>query len=172
MKTRPDWLPPLANIDGPIEIVVPQLYAIFHHDIVSGGLRLNNWCLIWDQHPREIFGLTYEECFWHLVSRYRYMWTSAGLMKQRDFDPLRAERLPWFAPTVKHANSDNVLVWNYLEKGRRLRTYVWLYDWDYVIVLEPKRLRKGMVYFIITAYYVDGPATKKSLEIKYEKRCR
>lgn len=171
MNPRPDWLPEMESADGDISAVVGRLYAVFHRDVVMGRPRLRQTELWWDRRPTNVFGFRFEEGFWHLVSRDYEVWTAAGREWRRDFDPPRAQRLPWFAPTVQHADSTGVLVWDYLEADGKVNTYVWLSDWDYLILLRKRPQRRGDVYFLKTAYHVDGPATKTKLHRKYEKRC-
>ncbi|MCX6841962.1 MAG: hypothetical protein NTX53_06775 [candidate division WOR-3 bacterium] len=166
MRATPDWLPELASLAGPVDMVVRQLYAIFHRDIVRGSLVFQGAQVWWDRRSREVFGLTYEETFWHLVSRED---RSGGA---RELDPPRAERLPWFAPTIRHIGAEPVLAWDYLEASGKINTYVWLRDWDYVIVVQRRVQRRGEVYFLLTAYHVDGPSTVARLHGKYERRLR
>jgi len=49
--------------------------------------------------------------------------------------------------------------------------YLWLENWDYVIVLEKRQLRGGRnIAFLITAFYVEGERTRRNLRRKYESR--
>jgi hypothetical protein len=57
-------------------------------------------------------------------------------------------------------------MWDYEEGRRRVRTYLWLREYDYAVILEK---RKGH-YYLITAYYVDGDSNRRSLRRKYEQR--
>jgi hypothetical protein len=124
----------------------------------------------WDRSPTEVFGFTYEGGFWHLVSRYHYEWSPSGRAKRRDFDPPRAERLPWFAPVVRNADTEAVLAWDYLEANGKINTYLWLSNWDYVVVLQRRSQTRGEVYFLVTAYHVDGPGTAAKLHRKHERK--
>jgi len=51
-----------------------------------------------------------------------------------------------------------------------LRTYLWLESFDYVIVLEKRNLRIGIIAFLITAYHVDGAWIRSQLLKKYANR--
>ncbi|MGH2617297.1 MAG: hypothetical protein ACRDJC_18855, partial [Thermomicrobiales bacterium] len=62
------------------------------------------------------------------------------------------------------------MVWNYREGRGRLRTYVWLERWSYVVVLEAITTRDGEVMQIVTAFHVDGKATERAVRRKYEQR--
>jgi hypothetical protein len=162
MKRRPDWLPALASVSGVWEVMLKRLYRIFEADFKHKGCTLGGRPLRWDS--RILTGERYEEGFWHLITQ------TDQNTKERLFDPRRAERLPWCAPTIMNAHDSAVLMWDYLEARNRLRTYLWLKDWDYVIVLEKKPHRRGEVAFLITAYYVSGQSTRKNLQRKYDKR--
>jgi len=63
-----------------------------------------------------------------------------------------------------------VKVWDYREAKGRIRTYLWLESFDYVVILEKRKQRIGMVAFLITAFYVEGESRKRSLTSKYSKR--
>ena len=154
---KPDWLPDMISMDGEWNAVLSGLYAIFDHDFKQGKPTLNKMTVWWNQRI-EKDGI-YEEGFWHLISR------NDPCTKERLFDIRRAERLPWCSPVLSHAHDAAVIMGDYQE-GRRIRTYVWLKDHDYVIVLERRRQNIGLVAFLITAYHVDGPSRRKSLERK------
>ena len=51
-----------------------------------------------------------------------------------------------------------------------MRIYLWLEQYEYVIILERKAKRLGMVAFLVTAFHVDGPQRREGLERKYRKR--
>lgn len=154
---KPDWLPDMISTDGEWDIVLSSLYAIFDRDFRKGKPTFNKVPVWWNQRIEK--GEKYEEGFWHLISR------NDQVTKERFFDPRRAERLPWCCPVLTHANDNAVVVGDYRE-GRHMRTYVWLKESDYVIVLEVRRQNIGHVAFLITAYHIDGPSRRKSLERK------
>ncbi len=160
----PAWLPELASLAGPVDVVVRQLYAIFHRDIIRGSLEFRQAQVWWDRRPHEAFGLTYEETFWHVVSRED---KSAGV---RELDPPRAERLPWCAPTIRNCADPAVRVWDHARPDGRDSTYVWLHELDYVVVMRRRQQRDGGVYFLVTAYRLDGPAERHWFERSYAKR--
>jgi hypothetical protein len=97
-----------------------------------------------------------EEAFWHLTTKDQY--------GDRLFDARRSERLPWCRPTITNSTDAQVTAWKYEEGRSRVRLYLWLEKWDYVIVLElrPRRL------FLVTAYHVDGDSTRRSLRRKLQ----
>ncbi len=89
---------------------------------------------------------------------------------ERLLDNRRAERLSWCVPIICNSNDDEVKVWDYKESSGRVRTYLWLKNMDYVVVLERKEIKFEEVFFLITAYYVDGASRRRHLHKKYERR--
>jgi hypothetical protein len=158
----PDWLPDLVSVEGEWEEVLAKLYRIFDHDLRQTGCCFEDRPVWWDQRKLES---PYEEGFWHLITKFDHN------QKERLFEPRRAERLPWCKPTVMNCGDPEVKVWDYKEARGKIRTYLWLENWDYVIVLEKRQLSGGHnIAFLITAFYVEGKSTRKSLQRKYEKR--
>jgi hypothetical protein len=160
----PDWLPDIVSVEGEWEKVLAKLYRIFAYDFRQTGCCFEDRPVWWDRRKLES---PYEEGFWHLITQLDHN------QKERLFEPRRAERLPWCKPTIMNCGDLEVKVWDYKEARGKIRTYLWLENWDYVIVLEKRQLRGGRnIAFLITAFYVEGKSTKKSLQRKYEKRER
>ncbi|TET45210.1 hypothetical protein E3J62_08160 [candidate division TA06 bacterium] len=162
-KACPGWLPVTISVDGDWRNnVLPLLYSVFVKDFKQTRRMFENRPVWWD--IRIVPGGVYEEGFWHLITRIGSKTT------ERLFDPRRAERLPWCGPTISNSSDVAVKVWDFKEASGRLRTYLWLEDWDYAIVLEKKQERLGEVAFLVTAFYVDGESRRKSLRGKYAKK--
>lgn len=156
--TRPSWLPEIVSVNGEWNDVVTRLYAIFDSDIKRGNRNFRGLPVWWDR--RILPDQKYEEGFWHLISKD---YCNAA---DRLFDPRRAERLPWCGPTITNSHDPVVTVWDYRETSGRVRTYVWLENWDYLIILEKRQQRRGLIAFLITAYFVEGDSTKRKLRRK------
>ena len=156
------WLPQMVCIDGVWFEAISRLYSIFVTDIKDGRPFFENLELWWDR--RILPGESYEECFWHLVTKDDQE-TGGRLLDNR-----RAERLPWCGPTICYSTDPAVKVWDYEEAKRRIRTYLWLEDYDYVVVLEKQTRGFREVAFLVTAYHVDGESRRRSLEKKYNAR--
>ena len=161
MSPMPQWLPSMVSVDGVWEVVLRNLYTIFEHDFKTTQPLLGGKRVFWD---RRILEGNKEEGFWHLITRTD---KESGA---RLLDPRRAGRLPWCAPTINNSGDISVKLWNYREGNGRLRTYVWLEDWDYIIILEKRPQKLGDVFFLITAYHVDGENRKRQLRNKYAKK--
>lgn len=166
MSATPSWLPPMAETDGVWEEVVARLYAVFQLDFKQGRPTFEGRPVWWDR--RILSGDIYEEGFWHLITR-----TNRQTGDRIPEFP-RAKRLPWCAPCVRTSPTPELKVWDYLEGNGRTRTYVWLKDWEYVVVLEKQTRRQAgrslPIALLITAYHVDGPASRRRLTRKYEQR--
>ena len=162
MSIKPDWLPPMISLDGIWDTVLCCLYEIFHTDFKQRKPRFGNLPVWWDK--RILQGEKYEEGFWHLISR------CDKKTKERLLEPRRAERLPWCCPTIENKDDCVVTVWDYQEAKGKMRTYLWLESWDYVVILEKRKLRIGTIAFLITAFHVDGNSRKEDLKDKHSKR--
>ncbi len=160
--SRPSWLPDLIPIGTDPEEFIARLYQVFSRDFKRDGCALRGMPVWWDAQfpPGDIF----EQGFWHLVS------CANKKTKQRELDYRRAQRLSWCSPTIKNADDPAVTAWDYREGSKRVRTYLWLRDYDYVVILEKRQVWLGMVAFIVTAYVVGGRATRDKLRKRYNKR--
>jgi hypothetical protein len=128
---KPPWLPDLICVDGNFDDVVSWLYNIFHRDFVESHPKLAAMEVWHDKRVKP--GETYEEGFWHLIERVH------NKQESRNFDPRRAERLPWCAATLNNSQQPQVKYWICNEQGKQT-CYVWLEDYDYVIILEKRTL--------------------------------
>lgn len=162
MPEIPEWLPNMIAVDGEWEKVVEALYTIFSDDMVAGKPKLDNCHVWWDR--RVLEGDKYEEGFWHLISK------DDNETRERLFDSRRAERLPWCRPCIDNFRDRALKFWNYRISENRIETYLWLEEFDYVVIFQKKSHRIGTVYFLLTAYYVEGDTTRRRLRRKYENR--
>ena len=158
----PDWLPPLVSVNGEWTSIVIRLYAVFTADFKRKICVFQGCGVDWDRRVQP--GDSYEEGFWHLITK------KDERTNDRLLDPRRAERLPWCSPTIHHGTHSAVKTWEYLESGNRRRVYLWLEEWDYVVILEKRTRRNTTRYFLVTAFHVDGDSTRRSLTRKYTAR--
>lgn len=154
--SRPAWLPEVLVLDGDWKKTVEALYQVFIRDVKTPRLMLHGCNVIKDL--RILPDEDYEETFWHLIDR--------GKAPDRlpDFD--RARRLSWFRPMLEHTDDSEV---RYFEKveGRRVRAFLWLFDFDYLIVFDKKEKKWGVTFFLCSAHYVE-PGRKRKLEKWYQ----
>jgi hypothetical protein len=158
----PTWLPTVISTNGDWNQVLNNLYKVFSADIKNGRLTFRNCPVWWDR--KILLNSSYEEAFWHITHR------DDPITKQRIFDPRRSEKLSWFGPLIRNCQDPIVKAWDYHEGRKIINSYIWLEPFDYVICLNKKVLRLGEVYFLVTAYHVDGNSRRRSLTQKYNKR--
>ena len=163
---RPPWLPEMESVEGSADEILRRLFERFLADFGAKACIFQGLPVGWNSAKIVISGQTFDRGFWHLVSR------EDQKARVRKFDPRRAERLAWCAPLLTNAHHESVLVWQYREGHGRLRTYVWLRHWAYVIVLEAITTPAGEVMQLVTAFHVDGRATERGFRRKYDQRIR
>lgn len=163
MTEKPHWLPAMLDLtDKAKEESLPILYEVFTRDLKKNRPSFHGLPVWWNR--RVLPGQRYEEGFWHLISK------EGQDTVNRRLDLPRAERLPWCKPTITYPDENPVKVWDYLERRHRLRTYVWLENWDYCIVLERRDQSGNQVAWLITAFHVDGPSRRRNLRRKFDRR--
>jgi len=161
MTKIPDFLSPILDLQGTWEEILERLYAVFSRDFKKGAVHHRGMRIIYDNRVLPD-GRDKEEGFWHVVSR-----------KDRDSgerlpDYRRAERLPWARPTMASPERSEIKVFDF-DHGTKdigVRRYVWLDEYDYVLIFQKKK----KALFWITAYYVDSERGRKDLSSRYEKR--
>ncbi len=155
-------------MDGPWEDVLARLYDVFDADFKQGRPSFEGRPVWWDR--RILPGGSYEEGFWHLVTEED---KETG---ERLPDFRRAERLTWCAPTIRHADDEAVTVWDYEESSGKVRTYLWLENHEYVVILEKADREQGgkriHVAILVTAHFIKHEWKRTQLRRKYEQRCR
>jgi hypothetical protein len=173
MNNLPDWLPDIISVDGSFDDVLSRLYNVFHRDFIERHPKLNDMEVWHDKRVKA--GEIYEESFWHLIER------DHNKQGKRSFDPRRAERLPWCAPLLNNSDQPQVKYW-ICRENNRLICYVWLEDYDYVVILErrtlpPKEIKGTQkparnIAYLKTAYHIDGESRRRYFRRKYEERIR
>ena len=156
--SEPEWLPPLLNVSGAREDTILRLYQVFAADFKNTGCEFRDVLV---QFPRRIpVAEQHEEIFWHLISK------EDG--EERSFDSCRARRLSWCKAIIGHSHTDSVTVWKDYVKGN-LRTFLWLEEQDYVVVLEEGSRDNRAIIVLITAYCVEN-RTRQRLRKSYCRR--
>lgn len=159
----PAWLPEEIDTNGSWDEILARLYEVFDHDFTQGRPRYGVVAVWWDR--RFLDGDPHEEGFWHLTTR------TDKTTGDRLLDTPRAKRLRWCRATIDNANPPDVLVFDYEEGNGKIRTYLWVHEADYVVILE-KREKNGRVnaYSLVTAFVLDGPSRRKDIQRKYDNR--
>ncbi|MFC2170505.1 hypothetical protein ACFLQJ_00840 [Calditrichota bacterium] len=156
-------MPEIQNTDGDFNEVKARLYDIFCYDFFHSPITFSD-LEVWVD--RRIIEDEYEEGFWHLTTKKDH---ETG---ERLFDPRRAERLHWCRVILESSEDPEVKVFDYDEftsKGVKTRTYVWLENFNYVIVLEKRNVGTKDIYFLITAYYVSYSSSRRKLNKKMKR---
>ena len=163
MNAHPSWLPPIINVDGNPVLIFQKLYQFFESDFKERIPCFQGRDVWFDRKVEP--GDQYEEGFWHLITRKDYA-TGDRLLDNR-----RAERLPWCAPSINHSEEPLIKIWDYEEGNGKIRTYLWLESYDYLIILEKRKVRDFEIAFLITAFYIDGDSKRRNLAKKFENKC-
>ncbi|MEW6419542.1 MAG: hypothetical protein AB1480_15750 [Nitrospirota bacterium] len=160
MSDTPQFLPPMLNLDGEWDTVLSRLYAIFVKDFKESQTCHRGIKVIYNG-TIKADGLGKEEGFWHVVSKFD---DDTG---ERLIDYPRAKRLPWAKPLMESPERPEIKVWQYREgtADKGLRTYIWLEDYEYALILQ----RKRKVFYWVTAFYVEA-WKQRDLRRKYESR--
>lgn len=158
MCDAPGFLPPALNLDGEYETVLSLLYSVFQRDFKESHTYHRGVRVLYNRNILD--GLNKEEGFWHVISRLD---NRSG---KRQIDYPRAKRLPWAKPLMESSKSAKIKVWQYQEgsKDKGIRTYIWLEDYDYALILHKKKL----VFFWVTAFHIDSNWKRRDLQRKYE----
>jgi len=170
----PRWLPAAIPFAGDWNAFVTALYAVFTRDFKGTWPRFRDRP-VW--HDRRVLadGDGMEEGFWHLVQKDQWVWNPCTRRKEKQRLPEfeRAGRLPWARPIIEHNEETVILVWDFDEvtkHGPAVRTYVWLKEHHYVVILERQQREKGDVFQLITSFFVDHEGKREDLESRYERR--
>lgn len=171
-----DWLPEIFCVNPWSHNTYNDLYAIFCRDIRDATLR---YC----EQPVLIFPEKEdgkEVLFWHLTTRKQWVrpvprrkqkFERKGTLRE-DFcerlpDLRRCERLPWVNPLIHNAFDSEVLAWDYKEGDGVIKTYVWIKDHSFVVIMKR---RKNLSRCLITSFYIDKEYTRRDFERKYAER--
>ena len=105
------------------------------------------------------------------ASSYWHITHEGEVESERIFAARRCERIAWVRAIIENVTDPAIKIWDYKEGNGKIRTYIWLEDYDYVVVLEKKSRKQNIYfYFLVTAFYIDGNSTQRKLHNKYDKR--
>lgn len=173
----PDWLPEMASVNPWTAVTYELLYGIFCRDIRDGVLKYAGYD-VWIFRDIEDGK---ETLFWHLTSRQKKA-QKVPRRKRKILPPdleitdqerlpdlRRCERLPWVKPIIEHPVDPEVLAWDYEEGDQTIKTYVWIKDYDFVVIMKkfPNGKRR-----LITSFYVDSHYKREDFLRKYADRIK
>jgi hypothetical protein len=148
-----EWLPEIVCLDscgGNWDNYCNVIYKIFHQDFVVSRPKYNDIPVAIDTRLEN----GKEATFWHIIQ------TDNLIVGERLPDFRRCERVCWIRPIIENAivSDGGVLIWTDEKKGQ-IRTYLWLKEMNYLVVL-----RVTMKYAVlITAFYVDSEHMRNKL---------
>jgi hypothetical protein len=157
MCELPDFLEPILELVGKWEDIEQYLYNIFKQDFIDEVLFLETMEIVFDRRKGDN---DKEIIFWHLITK-----KNSGNVRLADYR--RAERLHWNRPIIENYNDPIIKDFKYLEGSGKIRRYLWVENFQFCVVLEPKEQKNYCV--LITAFFVDH-LYKRTLRRKYNKR--
>lgn len=162
---QPSWLPQVLILDyNNWNNTLKVLYEVFQQNFINNKKKFEGKEIWWDR--RKLDG-KYDEGFWHLITK-QYPETK---IEDRMADPERAKRLPWCGPTIMNSGDTTIKVWDYQEGNKKINTYLWLTEFDYVVILHKRLTRSSEVAFLVTAFYIEYNSKRHDLQKKFERRC-
>ena len=172
---KPGWLPPHIPFNGDWDTFVKALYIIFDRDFKKVWPRFRTFPVWYNRWIDPEDKLHFEEGFWHLVTRDQMVYNRQARRNEKERLPEldRAGRLPWAKPIIEHETAVEILAWDFDDAtkwGTVVRTYVWLKNHDYVVVLERQKKDKGDVFMLITSFLLDFEGKRRDLQSRYERR--
>lgn len=160
MSDEYDWLPSRCRFEdfgGDWDAYEEELFNQFQGDWEKLKPHFHGQPV---GHAREPFVDGKPEAFWHLTH------AEDGATGDRTPDLRRCECLRWARVLISEApNREEILTWRERhQKG--LRRIFALDDFSYIVVVAE---RKNGRLFLVTAYYVDRPGSRKRLRKQYER---
>jgi len=154
MTELPSWLPPLIKFndyDGWDDYLL-AIHEVFRRDFIQSKPVFDGLSVFIRHEPKF---KDKEYTFWHV--------TSEGESEEdRIPDLRRCERIGWIRAIIDNANCEEVKVWEQVKK-RRLRVYLWLHQFDYLIVLT----KATEFYFLVTAFQIQSGRKRENLQRDY-----
>jgi hypothetical protein len=157
MHKQPEWLPPKLELNPWTNERFDELYDIFKRDFIDSKAYYDGR-KVWFFPEMEDGKLV---IFWHLTSREDV--ERGGRLP----DFRRCERLPWARPMIDHFDDSAIFAWDYLEADRTIKTYLWLKNFDFVVIMKKMN---DQTRRLITSFWLEYSNTKRKMQKKYEKR--
>ncbi len=152
-----NFLPKRLPNENDMNVLLADAYSVFTQDFVTNHPYYLSKRIDFD---RRVINDGKEEGFWHLVTREKSGVTNR--LPEKD----RARCIPWIRPIIENSHYNCVTSFRYLEGSGKERTYLWVEDEDYVVILEERRT----AFTLVTSFNVDQPWKRKSLRKKVSKK--
>lgn len=163
MTDQPPWLPIMFSLDPNTQRFVRVLYRRFECDFIMNETEFENRPIIYD----DTISKGYELGFWHLITGKLHCYNFEDI----DYD--RARRLNWCSPVISHSGSNECVVFNYENAKGYIRTYIWLKELDYVVIVQIENIVDlGECARLITAYYFNKDWGRDKIQKKYNNRIK
>lgn len=130
-------------------------YDVFKNDFIHNKLYLDK-IYINPQTCNKQNGK--EKIFWHITTR-------KNAQNTREFDKERASRIGWIREIILNYRHQEIKMFYYREKNRNIRLYLWLYNHDFIVILQ--KLGKSES-FLVTSFYIDIHYNKHTYNKRYE----
>ena len=160
--SMPGWLPAPLSVMPWSSSTCDALYGVFRRDLLDGRLTYLGFN-VWFYPDAEEDGR--EAIFWHLTSRDdKTVYPPVRLP-----DPRRCERLSWIRPMILRCPcvTGDLLNWDHEEGDGAIKTYVWIHEHDFVIIM--KKLPNGKRR-LITSFHLDGEHERQKMKKKWSRR--
>lgn len=165
MSSQPGFLPALidtSNFKSDADSVVEELYGCFQDELLNGSIVFRRVPVVLDR-LNIMDGR--ENLFWHLIQNSQ----SHGSDGVLDHD--KARRFRWIKAVIENEADSEVTVFNHKAPDKPVRTYLWVKEEHYVVILEFKRQSsKGPNFSLVTSYYMDFERERKRMQRKYDNR--
>ncbi len=173
----PEWLPEIVSVNPWTDNTYEMLYEIFCRDIRDRHLRYighDVWIFndMEDGKEKIFWHLTTRECKREIIPRRKqkfYPYGQKYTQTERLPDLRRCERLTWVKPLIEHPTEPEVLAWDYEEGDRTVKTYIWIKDYAFVVIMKkyPDGKRR-----LITSFHINENYKRRDFENKYAHRIK
>jgi hypothetical protein len=157
MSIYPDWLPNIYPVKPWKSDTYDQLYNLFKNDFINTTPKYNGspvWIFPEKEDNKEVI-------FWHLTTKQDKITRT----RYPDFD--RCERLPWPRSLIDNPCKPEVLSWDFKEGDGGIKTYIWLKDLDYLVIMKKYSNNSCR---LLTSFNIEHKSYKSKLLKKYKKR--
>ena len=136
---------------------IEDLYLVYMRTLVYERAKYEDKPVLTNQEPMRNGK---EETFWHIIEG------RTGKKTSTDFN--RCACVPWIRPIIDSCDMQDIKIWmaehRAEKRKKRLRLYIALADFSYLITLTPRPGR----YYLVTAFPVEYPSQRKKKRREYD----